>query len=379
MARQGENIYRRKDGRWEARISLGRKEGRTRFVSVYGRTKQEARAKKAAGKRKLARAKSPAQSVLAASRPTDFKTLGRNWLESIAPEVKESTASQYRSYWERYLLPTWGELKPADLTDAQVSEFLRQTLTVGGQKAQGLSPKTVREIAGILKRLRAFALQQGIAIGYSADCLTVKIRPKTPHILSEAETSALREKLQASQDRRDVGSILALTTGLRIGELCAIKGEDISLEEGVLNIKQTVQRIACEDNAAAKTKIICTAPKTASSARQIPLSKAICRLLSPYVQPGTYLLTGKADKCCEPRNLQYHFRKVLKSCGIEQASFHTLRHTFATRALEAGMDIKSLSCVLGHASVAITLNRYVHPSLKSIREQMAKVDGLLVA
>ena len=373
MARRGDNVYHRKDGRWEARIVAGRECGRTQFISVYGHTKKEALQKRESlkiSRQALGRAMPPA---------TDLKTLSQSWLNCVAAEVKESTVAQYRNYLKRYLWPTLGKLNPAELTDTQVSQFLRQTLVSGGKKAQGLSTKTVREIAGILKRLRAFALQQGLAVSYSGDCLTVKMRPKTPQILSETETSALTAKLQASQDRRDIGSILALATGLRIGELCALKGEDISLAEGMLHINKTAQRISCEDNAAAKTKIICTAPKTESSMRKIPLSQKICRLIAPYVRQGTYLLTGKAEKCCEPRNLQYHFRKVLKSCGIGHATFHTLRHTFATRALEAGMDVKSLSCVLGHASVAVTLNRYVHPSLKSIREQMEKVDGLLVA
>ena len=212
-------------------------------------------------------------------------------------------------------------------------------------------------------------------MGYSAECLTVKVRANTPHTLNELEVTVLRDTLRNSQDRRDVGSLLALATGIRIGELCALKGEDICLEKGVLYINKTMQRISCSEKAETKTKVVCTAPKSECSARKIPLSKMICKLLAPYVKSGAYLLTGEAEKYCEPRNLQYRFRKVLKSCGIEEATFHTLRHTFATRALELGMDIKSLSCILGHASVAITLNRYVHPSLKSLREQMEKVDG----
>ena len=260
-------------------------------------------------------------------------------------------------------------------TASIIKVIFLQFLTSGGKDGAGLAAKTVREIGGVLKRVRAFALQRGYAVGYSGECLTVKSSPKIPHTLSESEVRALSAKLQESQDRRDVGSILALATGIRIGELCALRGEDISLAEGVLYIGKTMQRISCLEPGETKTKVVCSEPKTECSKRKIPLTKALCNLLAPYVQTGTYLLTGEAEKYCEPRNLQYHFHKVLKSCDIENVSFHTLRHTFATRALEMEVDIKSLSCVLGHASVAITLNRYVHPSLQSLRKQMEKIDG----
>ena len=385
MSRQGENIYKRRDGRWEGRIIMGRQEGRTRFMYVYGQTKQEAQLKKAlkcrelaSGSRQRATTVTPREESCEVQSPlVDLKTLGNEWLNRVTTEVKESTVAQYRNTLTRYIWPELGTLNPADITGAKAADFLTGLLTNGGAKGNGLAPKTVREIGGILKCLRAFALQRGYAVGYSAKDLTVKVRPKLPHTLSEPEARAIRDKLQASQDRRDIGIMLALATGIRIGELCALKGEDISLEEGILSINKTMQRISCSEPGKAKTKVVCSEPKTECSKRKIPLPATLCKLLTPYVKEGTYLLTGEADKYCEPRNLQYRFSKILKYCRIENATFHTLRHTFATRALELGMDIKSLSGILGHASVAITLNRYVHPSFQSLRQQMEKVDGFL--
>ena len=390
MARQGANIYQRKDGRFEARIVVGRDGGRTKFVSVYGRTRAEARRKQLEKYREVelsrqvsATVTSTATSaVVATVIPTviDFKTLSKNWLEYVIPEVKESTAAQYQCYLKRYIWPELGTLAPADLGNAQVSDFLHGKLT-GGEGSKGLAPKTVREIGGVLKRIRRFAVKRNIAIGYSEDCLTIKDRPKTPRVLKDAELQKLNDKLHGVSDLRAIGCLLAGATGIRIGELCALKSEDINLEEGMLYIQRTLQRIPCmgAGEGSKKTKIICTEPKTQYSIRKIPLPKVICDMLADHLKPGTYLLTGRADKYCEPRNMQYYFDKILKSCGIDDATFHTLRHSFATNALAVGMDVKTLSNILGHSSVNITLNRYVHPSVEQAKEKMEEMTAHFMA
>lgn len=127
-----------------------------------------------------------------------------------------------------------------------------------------------------------------------------------------------------------------------------------------------------------RTRIIITPPKSSKSIRHIPIPEGVAEVLGEYQRHGNeYLLTGKENRYVEPRTLQYHFKKVLKKSSIEEANYHALRHTFATRCIELGFDIKSLSEILGHASVNITLNRYVHPSMELKRDNMEKLSGLI--
>ena len=184
MARKGENVYLRSDGRWEGRIAKGRQDGRTKFKYVYGHTKEEALLKKALKYQELAAVTSQRATLVTSNaenseiqtQSIDIKSLSTEWLNHVMPEVKESTAAQYRHTLTCYIWPELGTLNPADITDAQVSDFLHKLLTGGGRKGTGLAPKTVREIGGILKRLRSFALQRSYAVGYSVECLTVKVR-----------------------------------------------------------------------------------------------------------------------------------------------------------------------------------------------------------
>lgn len=170
-----------------------------------------------------------------------------------------------------------------------------------------------------------------------------------------------------------IGVLICLYTRIRIGELCAMQWKDISLAEGLLYISKTVQRVQQLDNPFQKTKLCVFPPKSVNSKRIIPIPKTLLDILIPFEgNSDDYVLTGKA-KCADPRTMQYHFKKFLRACNIEDTNFHTLRHTFATHCIEMGFDIKTLSEILGHSSVNITLDRYVHSSLKMKQESMNKL------
>lgn len=171
-------------------------------------------------------------------------------------------------------------------------------------------------------------------------------------------------------DATDVRFLTCLFTGIRIGELCAINCDNIDLENKVIRIKATMQRLPDQSGGNKKTKIVIDKPKSECSIRDIPINKVLLEVLRSFYKTGAFLLTGERDKFVEPKTMENRFKSILKKCGLNPVGVHTTRHTFASRCIELGMDPKTLSEILGHASVATTLNTYVHSNKKS------KEDGI---
>lgn len=158
--------------------------------------------------------------------------------------------------------------------------------------------------------------------------------------------------------------LLCLFTGLRIGEICALKWSDIDFKNKTLFIKRTVQRLYV-NGCHTKTALVETEPKSIKSKREIPLQDTIIKLLISFQNNKEYIFGG--DKPMEPRTMQYHYKKILKEADVSYKNFHTLRHTYATNCIEGGTDVKSLSEMLGHSNIQITMNYYVHPSIDTKR------------
>ena len=174
------------------------------------------------------------------------------------------------------------------------------------------------------------------------------------------------------------GILLSLLTGMRIGEICALKWSHISIRDGKILVRFTLQRIPTENNTGGcRTRIIITTPKTEKSLRTIPMSELVVNLCKKMEckNPEAYVLTGN-EHYMEPRALQYRLRRYTTDCQLEGVHFHTLRHTFATRCMEVGMETKILSDILGHANISITLDRYVHASFDIKRENMKKLSAV---
>lgn len=193
-------------------------------------------------------------------------------------------------------------------------------------------------------------------------------------VLTPSERESLIGILMEDMDSFKFGVFLVLYTGIRIGELCALQWKDIDFARATLKVRKTIQRIQNTDShATSKTKIVISEPKSKSSIREIPLTSSIMEIAWKFVSfPDSYILTG-TGRYIEPRTMQNHFKLYVKQSGISDANFHALRHTFATRCVEVGFEIKSLSEILGHASVNITLNRYVHSSFELKRSNMSKL------
>lgn len=257
-----------------------------------------------------------------------------------------------------------------------IEGFIETQLNSGRlDKTGGLSAKTVTDILTIVKSTMEYARYNNLMVSCNLSKLTIKKKDKEMRVLCQFEQDALIRVLITDMDLYKFGVLLSLYTGIRIGELCALQWEDISIVNSTLKIRKTMQRIQ-ETNigAASKTKVIITEPKSDCSIRDIPLPSFLVEIAGQFAgHPKAFILSGKRGKYVEPRTMQNHFKAYIAESGIDNANFHALRHTFATRCVEVGFEIKSLSEVLGHSNVNITLNRYVHSSFELKHTNMNKL------
>ena len=308
-----------------------------------------------------------------------FGDLLKDWLRLIRSDVKESTYSRYISMIEKHILPELGSMPLSVISSEDIERFTQKKLQCGNLKnSGGLSPKTV---TGFLSVIR-LALNYGAECGYDC-CGSILIRNPRKNmpdiqILTSREQQKLESVLIEENSPVSIGILLSLYLGLRIGEICALRWEDFDLENGLLYVKRSMQRIpnldAAKDNPlSAKTKIIIDDPKTSSSVRNIPIPAGLLPLFCQYKKEANiYVLTG-SDSYLEPKGYYRKYKQIMNKCGLGRFNYHALRHTFATRCIENDFDVKSLSEILGHANVSTTLQRYVHPSVSLKRQHMDRL------
>ena len=301
--------------------------------------------------------------------PPLFSGLGERWLQNRRPSVKDSTYIKYEIVWRRHIRPALGDLPVSGVT-ASVAEAFAQTLL-----DRGLAVKTRRDILTVLRSILAYAAEQGWLAPEVPHIRYPKAPRKQIRVLSRAEQDRLAAYLYADMDCCRFGILLALLTGIRLGELCALRWGNISWTERTITIDATMQRLRQLDGQGArKTHVIISSPKSDASIRVIPMSDhvaALCRQMGRH-SPACFILTG-TEQYMEPRAVQFRMEKIAAACGLEGVHFHTLRHTFATRSVEVGFELKSLSEILGHADTSITLDRYVHISMELKRANMNKL------
>lgn len=366
---KGENIFRRKDGRWEARYAKGYElSGKIKYGFCYGKTYREAKEKVTKCKAALVNGK-PIPSTNSRHR---FSFYCDEWLRMRKPKVKESTYIKYDTALRKHIKPKLGGCFPMGMTTGLIDDFTEELLF-----EDELAPKTVHDVLvvlhGILKYTATFFTGgfPAIEINYT------KPGKKEMRVLSREEQERFISYLLTDMDTCKFGLLLALFTGVRIGELCALQWGSISMKEKTIRIDATLHRLRDTDGTGStRTRIVIGTPKSDTSIRTIPMTDyaaALCRKMNPE-SPAAYVLTG-TEAYMEPRTLQYKLEKYTRDCGLEGVHCHTLRHTFATRAVEVGFEIKSLSEILGHASTTITLDRYVHSSLELKRDNMSKLTA----
>lgn len=376
MGRHGENIHKRKDGRWEARLLLYHQDnGKPKYAYIYGKTYTEAKAKRNA---MLKKRDTPLHEETLSNRyPTRiiFGQVIDEWFLAREESIKESSLVNYSFLIENHIRPEFGNVPLVDVTTEKLELFLKRKLQSGCLDGNGsLSAKTVSDIRSVLKMILSYARQKNYPVSAESKIKGPRLPGSHIRVLSKTEQRQLEQVLFEEQLPIHLGILLALYGGLRIGEVCALRWEDINFTNGTLRVNKTLQRIQnLSSDERDKTKVLITPPKTDSSNREIPLPEFFLLYLKEHRQDGNkYLLTGTTQPS-EPRCCLYQYKRILKKAGLEQFTFHTLRHTFATRCVENGFDIKSLSEILGHSSVNTTLQRYVHPSFESKKAQMDKL------
>lgn len=298
------------------------------------------------------------------------------WLDYKHAIVKNSTYMKYRNSINKHIIPKLGSFDIKILDNNLVQKFINQKLSA---EKCSLSPKSVRELVNIIKNTLAYAENYGFQSKCKCELLIVRNSFKPIRVLNKNEEKALLNTLESDTDIFKLGILISLLTGVRIGELCALRWEDVDFKECVITVNRTMQRVQVEgkDN---KTEIIITTPKTNASIRQIPIPKMLVDYIIGFKSSNDqYILTNKNGNYIEPRVMQYKFKKYIQIAGISDANFHALRHTFATRCIEAGVDVKVLSEVLGHSKVNITLDRYVHNSIDYKKDNIERFNDYILS
>ena len=369
MSRKGENIFKRKDGRWEARYIKGHElSGKIKYGFCYGKTYQEAKEKVMYCKAAI-RCNSP---LPVANHKRRFSFFCREWLEMKRGNVKESTFVKYDTILKKHILPKLDRCFPQGINTLVVEQFKQELLN------EELSAKSVRDILMVLRSILKYTAVQYPGVFPAVEITYPKEQKNETRVLNYNEQERFVAYLQTDMDECKFGVLLALMTGMRIGELCALRWKNVSLQNRTIRVDATLQRIKNLDAAGAgKTKVVISSPKSDTSIRTIPLTDNAFRLCARFdcQRPSAFLLTG-TEIYMEPRTVQKRLAKYTEACGLHGVHFHTIRHTFATRCVEVGFEIKSLSEILGHANTAITLNRYVHASMELKRTNMNKLASV---
>ena len=374
MPRKGENIFKRKDGRWEGRYIKAREGNKAVYGYVFGKTYSEVKIKKFEAIKNI-KAEKIQNKTSSRLKSLSFENIAGQWLEEIKPLRKKSTIVKYIGQLKNYIIPEFGIFNLSEITNEDIISFSKRLLNEGRK----LSAKTVSDIISRMKSIRRFALLRGYEVNYIPNVVKIPLQPKQVKILSAAEENKLVRYLKKNFDLTALGIFLSLFTGLRIGELCALKWSDFSFKDKEFYVQRTMQRLNnLNDGAAKKTFIELSAPKSPSSIRKVPIPEGLIKYLKSAYVKDAYVLTGSKDNFIEPRTMENRFKNILKKCRIKKINFHALRHSFATKCVELGFDVKTLSEILGHANVNITLNRYVHPTMKLKHANMNKLNRFIL-
>ncbi len=293
------------------------------------------------------------------------------WKTDKKQYVKKSSFSAYMLLLENHLLPVFGD--KFEVGETEVQAFVFRKLE------QGLSHKTIKDILIVLKMILKFGAKNKWLIHHhqlDIQFPTERIKQNI-EVLSRANQKIMMQYIQQHFTFRNLGMYICLCSGMRIGEICALTWDDIDTENGIVQIRRTIQRIYTIDGDVRKTEIIIDTPKTKNSIREVPMNRDLLKMLKPIkkvVNPSFFVLTNDA-KPTEPRTYRTYYKNFLRTLGMPELKFHGLRHSFATRCIESKCDYKTVSVLLGHSNISTTLNLYVHPNLeqkKKAIDQMFK-------
>ena len=361
MSKKSDAIRRLRDGRREVGYRSGVPDGGT---PVYGKTHCEKRL-----------VLSEKRLTAAARSPLSFEDVQQLWWAQNSIHFKASTERKYTYLLQSHILPEIGNCKITQITAPMINLMLTNKLKSGRLDGTGgLAPAYVRSIMLIINSIMQFAVAERYCAPLSSRINKPTLVAKEAVVLDPQQRIKMEAAISINPSATETGILIAMYTGLRIGEICALSWNDIDFSNKLITVRHTVSRIDAISESDLKSQWVLTSPKTPASLRVIPICTKLLAVLSEYRKRSpSYFIVSTKDTFVSPRTFEYRFHAVLKKHGIEDINFHALRHEFATRCVERSVDVKSLSEILGHASESITLKTYVHSSLESKRLQMERI------
>ena len=301
-----------------------------------------------------------------------FSKIVALWKEDKKQYVKRSTFAAYTLLIENHILPSFGEMALVEEQDVQTFVFRKLN--------EGLSHKTIKDILIVLKMILRFGVKNQMTEYRQIDIKFPTERDKhSIDILSRSHQKQIMEYIRLHFTFKNLGIYICLRAGMRIGEICALTWDDLDVENGIIHVRKTIQRIYVIEEHRKYTEVILDTPKTKNSIREIPMTKNLLKMIRPIkkiVNGNFYVLTNE-PKPTEPRTYRNYYKQFMQSLGLPLMKFHGLRHSFATRCIESKCDYKTVSVLLGHSNISTTLNLYVHPNLEQKKRCMEQMSRLL--
>lgn len=357
--KKGLNIYKRKDGRWEGRFPKGKKEdGRIYYGYIYDTSFKKVRERVIEERFNY---------QLTAIPQVIYKGNTSQWLSfwlccHVKNKVKVSTYTNYAHKVTTYILPYLGDKKLCQLKPEDITKWLEIL-------EERLSPSSIHTVFRLIRSALEEAVRRQYLVSNPCETCVLPKSSKSQEIKALTHRQQARVTDYARTNKKGLPFLLALETGMRVGEICGLKWQDVNFEEGYLTVKCTRQRILKEGGQG--SMIVETPPKTLSSFRIIPLSEGLKKKLKECCErkTRTQYVIEEGAKPVEPRTLSYRFHQLMKKWQWESLTFHSLRHTFATRCVESGANIAAVSALLGHSSIKTTLDIYTTTFFSEKRKQ----------
>lgn len=290
------------------------------------------------------------------------------WKEEKKRYVKKSTYAAYQLLIQNHIKDYFGDLY--EVSEEQVQQFVFKKLD------DGLSEKTIKDIIIVLKMILKFGVKNGYLDYVLIEAkFPTKQTNRNLEVLSKSDQKKFMNYLRDNFTFKNLGIFICLSTGMRIGEICGLKWCDIDVNEGIIKIRHTLQRIYIIEEGERHTELLLDTPKTANSIRDIPMSTELLRMIKSInkIVNENYFVISNDEKPIEPRTYRNYYKKLCKKMDIPELKFHGLRHSFATRCIESKADYKTVSVLLGHSNISTTLNLYVHPNKEEKKKCIDKM------